>query len=224
MANRAPGVWSLVLVPALLSLVVTILRLVGELQGWNDSWFSNVAPGGEPKPGFVGIAWLIPIFGFWFGLKLRRATGEPQKIGKAALRFLIGAAILIGGFVGLSAAGLIVMPNADAPGEPKGLAYSLALVALAAIVMCTAWWRLAKTLIVYAFLARLPVIAVTYLALRNGWETHHTKLPVGNVLPEGVDNFTFLAMPQMTFWIVATLMLGGLFGCLGAALGGRGGK
>lgn len=216
--------WSLVLVPAVLSLVVTILRLVGELQGWNDSWFSNGAPGGEFKPGFVGLVWLIPIFGFWFGFRLRRATGEPPKVGKAALRFLLGAAILIGGFFGLAATGLIVMPDADNPGEPKGLAYSLALAAVAAIVMCTAWWRLAKTLIVYAFLARIPVVAVTYLALRNGWETHYTRLPVGTTLPEGVDSFTFLAMPQLTFWIVSTLMLGGLCGCLGAALGGRGAK
>jgi len=205
-------------------LVVTILRLVGELQGWNDSWFSNVAPSGGFKPGFMGLVWLIPIFGFWFGLRLRRATGEPPKVGKAALRFLIGAAILIGGFFGLTAAGLIVMPDATNPGEPKGLGYSLALAGLAAIVMCTAWWRLAKTLIVYAFLARIPVVAVTYLALRNGWETHYTRLPVGTTLPEGVDSFTFLATPQMTFWIVSTLMLGGLFGCLGAVVAGRGGK
>ena len=34
----------------------------------------------------------------------------------------------------------------------------------------------------------------------------------------------FLAMPQVTVWIVATLMIGGLFGCLGAALAGRGSK
>ncbi|MEO6597565.1 MAG: hypothetical protein ABIP94_22710 [Planctomycetota bacterium] len=224
MDSKAPRTWSLVLVPAVVSLIVTILRLVGELQGWNDQFFSNVAPGGEHKPGFVGISWLIPIFGFWFGFKLRRSTGQPPHAGKSALRFLIGAAIVIGGFFGLAAAGLIVVPNADAPGEPKGLEYALGLLVLAAIVMITAWPRLACVLVLYALLARIPVVAVTYFALQKGWDSHYTKLPVGTTLPLGVDRFTFLAMPQMTVWIVATVMLGGLFGCLGAVLAGRGPK
>ncbi|HEX5054231.1 MAG TPA: hypothetical protein VFZ65_20805, partial [Planctomycetota bacterium] len=109
-------------------------------------------------------------------------------------------------------------------GEPSGLGYSLVLVVLAIAVMFTAWPRLGRTLVLYAFFARIPVVVLTYVALENGWDTHYTKLPAGTTLPEGTSAFTFLAMPQLTFWIVATLMLGGLFGCLGAVLGGRGAK
>lgn len=208
----------MVLVPAVISLVVTVLRLVGELQGWHDSLFSNVAPGGESKPGWVGIAWLVPIFGFWFGRKLKLSTGGSASIGKAALWFLIGAAVLIGGMFACVALELMVMPSEDAPGEPTGLAYALGLVVVSAIIMIAAWPRLAATLLLYGILARIPVIVITWLAIDNGWDSHHTKLPVGTVLAEESARFTFLAMPQMTFWIVFTMLVGGLFGCLGAKL------
>lgn len=222
MPDNAPSIRSLVLIPALVTLAVTILRLVGELQNWNDLLFSNVAPGGEAKPGFVGIAWLMPIFGFWFGYRLRRATGQPAHAGKAARRFALGAVILIGGLFGLIALGLVVMPTAKEPGEPSGLPYSLALAGLATIVMFPAWTRLGLTLIVYGVLARLPVVVVTWLALQNDWNSHYVKLPAGTVLPTDMDPFVFLALPQLTFWIVTTLMIGGLFGCLGAAIARRG--
>jgi hypothetical protein len=221
MSNKPQGIWSLVLVPAVITLVVTILRLVGELQGWNDMLFSNVAPGDDPKPGFVGIAWLMPVFGFWFGWKLRRATGEPANVGRAAILFATGVAVLVGGFVVLMATELITMPDKENPAEPTGLGYSLAVTALSLVVAYVAWPRLARTLLVYGLLARIPVVIVTWLALENDWQTHHTKLPVGTVLPDGVGKFAFLAMPQMTVWILATMLLGGLFGCLAAKLASR---
>jgi hypothetical protein len=222
MSDKQTNAWSLVLVPALVTLAVTVLRLVGELQGWNPTLFSNSAPGGpDQRLGIVGISWLIFVFGFWFGWKLRRGTGGPEHAGKSALWFALGAAILVGGFFGLVATGLLVMPKADAPGEPSGLGYSLALALAAALVMVWAWPRLAATLLLYGVLARVPVVAVTWLALQNGWDTHYTKLPVGTTLPAGASLFGFLATPQLTFWIVTTLMIGGLCGCLGAALARR---
>ncbi|MFT7535997.1 MAG: hypothetical protein ACI85K_001950 [Hyphomicrobiaceae bacterium] len=216
--NKSTGVWSMVLVPAVISLAVTILRLVGELQGWNDQFFSNVAPGGDGKPGWVGIGWLMPIFGFWFGRKLRLQTGGPASLGKAALRFLIGAAVLIGGFAACIGLGLMVMPSEQAPGQPSGLLYALALALGSAIIMFTAWPRLAATLLLYGILARIPVIVITWLAVENAWGSHHTKLAPGTVLVAEGDRLMYLLMPQMTIWIVATIMVGGLFGCLGAKL------
>jgi hypothetical protein len=221
MANRAPSAWSLVLIPAIVSLVVSILRRVGELNGWNDTLFSNAAPGPEQKPGLVGIAWLVPIFGFWFGFALKRRGAGPAHAGKAALRFAIGLGVMIGGFMLLMASGLIVMPEVKAPGTPTGLGYSLILVVFAMGVMFTAWPRLGWTLVLYGLLARIPVVVITYLALERGWDTHHTKLPAGTVLPEGTTPFMFLALPQLTFWIVFTMGIGGLAGCLGAALARR---
>ena len=221
MHDKAPGIWSMILVPAIVTLVVTILRLVGELQGWNDQVFSNVAPGGEQKPGFMGIAYLVPIFGFWFGFKLRGTTGQPAHLGKAALRCLIGAVVLIGGFLLGMEFGWITMPSADEPRQPTGLWYSLILMGVTTILLLSAWPRLAITLLLYGVLARIPVIIITYLAIANSWDTHHAKLRIGTVLPDGTDRFTFLSMPQLTFWIVFTMLFGSLFGCLGARLGGN---
>jgi hypothetical protein len=218
MTAQPRSILSMVFWPAIVSLVVTILRLVGELQGWNDQFFSNVAPGGEAKPGFVGIGWLIPIFGFWFGLSLRRSTGQPHHSGLAALRTITGIAVLVGGFFLLDKADLISFPDADNPGEPRGLPYMLALAGLSAVVLWTAWPRLMTTLFVYGLLARIPVVAVTWLSLHFDWNTHYSKLPIGMVQPADVSKFQFLALPQVTFWLVITMGAGGLFGCLGAAL------
>ncbi len=45
----------LILVPAIVTLAVTLLRLVGELQDWSPRLFSKEAGGGGA---LVGIAWL----------------------------------------------------------------------------------------------------------------------------------------------------------------------
>ncbi len=211
----------MVLVPAVLTLIVSIVRLVGELQGWNDMLFGNQAPGPESKPALIAIIWLAPIFGCWFGWKLRKSTGGPRSLGKASLLFVIGTAIMIGGMAGLVTSGLLVMPSAEAPGPVVGMNYFLGLMGVSALVMIAAWPRLASTLIVYGILARLPVVAITYVAIEKAWDTHHTKLVPGLILPAGDSKFLALAMPQVTFWIVGTLMLGGLFGCLGALLAGN---
>ncbi|MCK5943622.1 MAG: hypothetical protein KAI24_16685, partial [Planctomycetes bacterium] len=219
MSDKQPGVLSLVLIPAVLTLIVTVVRLVGELQGWSPLWFANDAPGAkDSNPGLVGIGWLIPVFGFWFGLRLRRVKGLPPHAGKAALAFVIAAVVLIGGFALFTALGIVTVPSEEQTAEPTGLAYAVGLVAASVLIMLVGAGRLAVTLLIYAVLARLPVIAVTWLAVANGWDTHHVKLPVGTVLPEGVDKVTFLAVPQLTFWIALTMIFGGLCGCAGAAL------
>ncbi len=222
MSDKPASLWNLVLIPAAISLVVTIVRLIGEIQGWNETLFGNAAPGGKAAQGLFGISWLILVFGFWFGWRLRRLHDEPAHAGKAALRVAIGSVVLIGGMFALGAADLISFPNEESPAEAKGFAYMLGLLAIAGIVTFTAWPRLATTLILYGLLARIPVVVITYIALdHEDWNTHYTKLPAGTLLPEGVSKFQFLAMPQVTFWIVATMLFGGLMGCLGAALARR---
>lgn len=215
--DKKAGVVSMVLIPAAISLVVTVVRLVGEMQGWNAELFRNEAPGGENAPGLIGITWLVPLFGFWFGRKLKKG-GDVPDLGKAALRFVIGAAVLAGGFFALVQLGLLTMPDKDAPAEPGGVEYVLGLVLVAIIVGFTAWGRLATTLLVYGLLARIPVVAVTWFAVENDWDSHYTKLPAGTVLESEADRFLFLATPQLTVWIAFTILLGGLFGCLGAKL------
>src|SRR5215470_3905567 len=88
---------SLIMGPALITLAVTLLRLVGELQGWSPRLFSR-APGG----GFalVGISWLPPIFGIYFAMKLVRIAPPATAgaaLGRAALGTMLGIGIAFGG-------------------------------------------------------------------------------------------------------------------------------
>lgn len=222
MAQQARGIWSSVLVAGLVSLLVTIVRVTGERSGWSELWFSTAGPGDPDRPqGLLGIGLLIPIFGFWFGWQLRRSTGTPSHAGRAALIYALGAVVIGLGFFVVSKLGLVVMPTEQMPGIPQGMPWAAGLVGAAVLVMFTAWPRLSLALFAYAVLARIPVLVVTYLSVTNDWETHYDKLPPHWVLPEGTDKVVFLSIPQVTFWIAATMMAGGLFGCLGAALARR---
>jgi hypothetical protein len=215
------SVWSLVLLPAILSLLVTIVRLVGELQQWGGTLFSAAGPDPKQQQGLFGISLLIPVFGFVFGFRLRRATGGPPHLGKATLLYLLGAGVLVGGFLLAQSLELIRLPTEAAPGMPQGMPVVLGLLGATTLVLLWAWPRLSATLLLYGLLARLPVVAITFLAVHNGWDTHYDKLPPNMVLPADTDKAMFLSLPQLTFWLVATMLGGGLFGCLGAAITSR---
>lgn len=69
MANAsAPSQHSLILIPALITLGVTALRLLLEFAA-APAWLSNAAAGGGGA--VIGIAWLPALFGPWFLLRLR---------------------------------------------------------------------------------------------------------------------------------------------------------
>lgn len=220
MSDKQPGFLSLALIPAILTLAVTVLRLVGELQGWDPLWFDNHAPGHpDQQPGLAGISWLVPIFGLYFGIRIRRTHGKPAHAGKAALFLLIGGVVIVGGFWGLMQAGLVGMPDRESPAEPFGMPYILGLAAVAMLIMLVGAGRLGVQLLVYGLLARIPVIVITWLAVQNeDWDTHYSKLPEGAILPEGTSKLMFLITPQLTVWIAFTVLVGGLFGCIGAAM------
>jgi len=215
---------TLALLPALVSLGVTTLRLIGELQGWDATWFSNEQPdpsNPDAKPGLMGIAWLVPFVGLYFGARIARREQPSPHLGRTLLLLLLSAGLLFAGFYLLQQTGLMKMPSKAQPGTPDGLGYALVVLALSLAVMIAAWPRLSAALLVYALLARIPVVFVTWLALANGWDTHHVKLPAGSELPEGTDLFLFLTVPQLTFWPWFTVLTGGLFGCAGALLARR---
>ena len=89
----------LILVPALVTLAVTLVRLTGELLRWSPALFSREAGGGGA---LVGIVWLIPVFGILFGLRLAQAGQAPASVGKALgwafLAFVLNTALAIGAF------------------------------------------------------------------------------------------------------------------------------
>lgn len=218
MQGQRPRVLSLVLVPALITLVVTILRLVGELADWSPLWVGSKRGGGEG--GLLAITWLMLVFGFWFGIRLQRSGAGVRKRGKALLLSLAAAALLVACMAGLGAAGLIEFPNEEKPVVPHGAPYLLGALVLATAVSFVAWRQAAVTLLVYALLARIPVVVVTWLAVDRGWDTHYAKLAPGFVAPPQDELFLNLLMPQVTFWPAATVITGTVMACLGAMLAG----
>src|SRR6267378_70506 len=79
----------LIVVPAVITLAVTLLRLLGELQHWSPKFFSREAGGAGA---IVGIVWLVPIFGVYFAWKLAKvglAPGAGRVIGHGALAFAL---------------------------------------------------------------------------------------------------------------------------------------
>lgn len=66
----------LIAIPAVITLAVTLLRLVGEFMNL-PAWLANKEAGG---PGaLIGIAWLAPVFGVYFAAKLADAPGKLWK-------------------------------------------------------------------------------------------------------------------------------------------------
>ncbi|HSF19719.1 MAG TPA: hypothetical protein VLK65_29630 [Vicinamibacteria bacterium] len=75
MADK-PHIRKLILVPAIITLAVTLLRLVGEFMNL-PAWLASRAPGGNGA--LIGITWLAPIFGVYFAYKLAGFAGPLWK-------------------------------------------------------------------------------------------------------------------------------------------------
>jgi len=206
---------SLITVPSLITLAITILRLVGELEGWPKPWFSPAAGGGAA---IVGISWLPIIFGPYFALKLAGAGERPASLGKAMGFAFLGLVVFILG-------GLVFQ---------LGIGQALSLVLLAALIWLVAafipgiaWRALGNTLLAYAFAARIPVVIVMFFAMRGnggqGWGTHYDA-PPPNFPPQSfaAKFFNIGVLPQMTLWIGWTVVLGSLIGVILVAILGRG--
>ncbi len=81
----------LILIPALITLAITLLRLGSEFMNL-PSWLANKNPGGLGA--LIGITWLPPIFGIYFANKL---IGSPGKLWRKLFNtlFLYGLAARI---------------------------------------------------------------------------------------------------------------------------------
>ena len=99
MAGKSPdsrvSTLQLIAIPALITLAITLIRLMGERQGWSKVWF-NPDPGGGAAP--IGIVWLVLIFGAYFGVKLTAAGDGPSSNGRVIWFALLGIAVLVIGF------------------------------------------------------------------------------------------------------------------------------
>lgn len=202
---------SLILVPAIVTLAVTLLRLAGELLHWSEGFFSRAAGGAAA---LVGIVWLVPVFGILFGLRLVRMGHPPPRRGRAILWAALGVVVIP--LVALVWAGLRLPPVAQV------LAFCVAYAAVAWFV-AKVWPALAKVLLAYGLLARIPVILIMLLAILGNWGTHYElgRPDLPPIEPPVVRWLVIGLAPQLGFWVSFTVIAGLLFGSLAAAVAAR---
>jgi hypothetical protein len=194
----------LILAPAVITLAVTLLRLVGELQHWSKTWF-NPEPGGFLA--VVGIVWLAPVFGIYFALKLSGAGQVAEHLGHAVAHAILGAILLAAGFCLFNGRVILGM---------RGIVVMWTLAALGGILQWRTWPSLFKALLAYGYAARIPVAIVMALATWAGWQSHYSAAVPG----ESKLKMYFLAafIPQLVWWVAFTIVTGSLFGTLATAV------
>lgn len=203
----------LILIPAVITLAVTILRLLGELQHRSPALFSPAAGGGGS---LVGISWLIPVFGIYFAWKLN-ARGEGPSSGWKAAGWALLAALGASAVIAVGVA--MKLPFV-------GMLLLFAVTSWIAIVVAFRGWpALGRTLLTYAFAARIPVAILMLIAMYGNWGTHYDVAPpdqpqVAAMAPL-VKWFWIGLLPQATIWIYLTVVGGMLVGGVTAAIAGR---
>lgn len=208
MANDI-SVRKLITVPAVITLAVTLLRLTGELLHWSPALF-NPAPGGGGA--IVGIAWLVPIFGIYFAMKLAGAGELPASAAAAIGYPLLGGLLLpILGFAASKA-------GVDQQSVTMLLVFIVGAV-VGAVIALRGWPALGRTLLAYGLAARIPVAIVMLLAILGNWGTHYDVAPPGLPAMGPIPKWLLIGLvPQMTIWIWYTIVVGALVGGVFAAV------
>jgi hypothetical protein len=204
----------LILIPALITLAVTLLRLVGELQQWSSTLFSREAGGGGA---LIGIVWLIPIFGIYFALKLSGAGEGPGRVLRGVGLCILAFVVMVLTGIGATALGL------DPNGRSTLVVFIVAAI-VSGLMAFKAWPALGRVLFAYGLAARVPVAIVMLLAILGQWGTHY-DVPPSPEFPAMAPValwFWIGFLPQMTIWISFTMMMGTLFGLVAAAIATRG--
>jgi hypothetical protein len=194
------SVGRLILVPSLVTVGVTLLRLAGELTNGSPTFFSRAVGGGAA---IVGIIWLVPVFGVYFAQRLDRDEGSAP-VARTA---------------GFAALGLVAFAALAAVGFQRPTASLSQFLAIGAGAACgvaltrPGWPRLWQALLAYGLAARIPVALVVLVAILNDWQTHYDTPPPG--LPDLAPFARWIAIgaiPQLTIWIAVTVIGGTLFG------------
>ncbi len=201
----------LVLVPALISLVVTLWRLTGELLSWSTVFFNPEAGG---VGAIIGITWLAPIFGIYFAYHLAKNGDAPASWGRAIGLAVLGCFLLVAGGPGQA---FLVQKN-----FLGGLVFIWLLAAITSGLQYLGWPQLFKTLLAYGLGARLPVVLIMALAMHGTWGTHYDAIPPGFPELGWWASFLWLGFfPQLLFWVGFTIVFGAFFGIPVASLVNR---
>lgn len=201
--SGSPSTKSLVLVPAIITLAVTLLRLAGELMGWSPVLFTRTAGG---TGAIVGIVWLVPVFGFLFARKLAESEPAPKALAVIGNALLAIAVMVV---CGVMAVGVLKLS--------QNAQFGVFLVAgiVAGWIAYRAWPRLGQVLLAYGLAARIPVIIVMLFAIYANWGTHYDVSPPN--FPEMAPLPKWLligVMPQLFLWVPFTMFIGALCGGL----------
>lgn len=207
----------LIFIPALISLAVTILRLVGELQHWSSRWFSTDTGGVIPDgvSWVVGITWMAPLFGIYFAWRLAAQQHGPANRARAAACAFAGLMILI-------LFRIFVLPRINTE-FPKILIFIWLAMAVPAILQAFGWPDLFKTLLAYGLAARAPVVVVMFFAMRGEWGTHYdyVGMPDEFQMPFWPRFFWLAFFPQLIFWVSFTILTGSITGSVAGAIVGK---
>jgi hypothetical protein len=202
---RGPRVAPLLLWPALVTLAVTALRLVGELRGWSPEYWSRL-PGGGLSP--LGITWLAPLVAIYFGWRLGQAgVPAPHPVVTVGVPLLAVSA----GVVAALLAGRI-----GKTGWTTNLAVWGGVSILVAAVVFACWPALGRILLAYAYLARIPVAMVMAFAIWKNWGTHYDVPPPGYPPMSMLRRWLWTGLlPQTTIWVAWTMATGMILAPLG---------
>jgi len=191
-------------IPSVITLAVTLLRLVGELQRWPSVLFGRQGGGGGS---IIGITWLVFVFGAYFALKLSAAGKAPQSPGRAIGYSLVGLVLAMGGAF---LAAPVEVNHLSFPGKEL---VGIALIVAGTILPFRSWPDLAQVLVAYGYSVRIPVLIIMYFSIKGNWDTHYSLGPPGVEFPSFWSKFIQIAViPQMIFWIAFTIVAGSLAG------------
>jgi hypothetical protein len=196
-ASLKPRLLPLLLIAGLLTLAVTVVRAIGECNGWNPAWFGSDA--GSPLNPF-GIVWLVPVFGFLFGRRLAQIASPPPFVK----RFYVPM------FALLALVGWVGYVGAELKGEllRAAMGYVVYGAPLLALLGLFAWPRAFVANLLYALCARAPVIVVQYLDIQNGWQTHYGKVHPALPAMTADERLWGLTLAQLFVWVPSTVLLG----------------
>lgn len=191
-----------ILVAGGITLLVTLVRLYGEIHHWSTSWFGP-EPGGNTA--VFGIAWLVPLFGVWFAQSLTGAADDRRSTWSA-----IGWPL---GGIAVGAALIAALVNTLSPSVVGFIAVcTTSLVCAAAAYF--AWPALFRANLGYAITARAPILLITVIAVTHDWGTHYEKTAPGSPPMPDAQRILVLCTAQVALWFPYTVLVGGLFGGL----------
>ena len=197
----------LVLIPTLLTLGVTLLRLIGELHGWPSPWFNK-------DNGLVGITQFLPeLFGIYFAWRLWKAGLRTNHTSRAFALGLLGVALNE------------VVEGAVFPHFNMSIFTMLlmlwAVAVLSAVLQYIGWPALFKALTLYGLGARIPVVIIMFFALHGHWGTHYDYLSGPSKLDFWPRFFWFVFFEELIYWVSFTVAVGALAGSVAAAIAKR---